>query len=209
MSTPPPPPKRLSAEERKKQIVATTFTLVSQRGFKSVSVRDVAHAAGINEALIYRYFPAKADLLRAVLTQIVSRQPVASASLPAGPDEFRAALDAFIAFFLDTALADPSKVKTIMYAVMEDYPLPDEFNLSKEGTFLNWLYRSIQKGQAEWGFDPLADPLAAASSFMGGLIFAIMQSAVIRSIPPIDPAPFRRAFLHSFLAQLCDWPKVA
>jgi AcrR family transcriptional regulator len=195
-------PKRLSAEERKKQILAHTFRLISQQGFKTVSLRDIAASAQINEALIYRHFPTKADLLRAVLSEMVNRQPVQSTELPVDLEAFTQQLSSFIDFFIENNQRDPSVIKIILYAVMEDFPLPNEFNLQKEGTFLNWLVRSIEKGKTGWGFDPELPALLAISSFMGGLIFYIMQTAVLKNAPALDIEEFKSAFITSFLRSL-------
>jgi AcrR family transcriptional regulator len=196
------PTKRLSAEARKKQILTVAFQLIGQQGFKTVSMRDIAQAAQINEALIYRHFPTKAHLLRAILSEVVNRQPVQAATLPASRDAFIGQLTTFVDFFVENNLRDPSIIKIILYAVMEDYSLPDEFNLAKEGTFLNWLYHSIEKGQAEWGFDPVQSPIVAVSSFMGGLIFYILQTAVLANFPTMGIDAFKNAFIHSFLKSI-------
>ncbi len=200
-------PKRLSAEERRIQILSHAFRLIGQQGFKTVSVRDIAQAAEINEALIYRHFPTKADLLRAVLSDIVNRQPVHSTELPANLDGFVHGLSSFIDFFIENNLRDPALIKIILYAVMEDFPLPDEFNLRKEDTFLNWLCRSIEKGQAAWGFDPALNPVVSISSFMGGLIFYILQTAVLRRIQPLEIQDFETNFIDSYIRSLMKAPE--
>lgn len=200
-------PKRLSAEERRRQILAHAFRLISQQGFKTVSVRDIARAAQINEALIYRHFPTKADLLRAVLSDRVNRQPVQAAELPADLEAFTCELNHFVGFFIDTIQPDPSFMKIMLYAVMEDLPLPDEFNHRKEGTFLNWLFRSLEKGQAEWGFDPALNPVVAASSFMGGLIFYVIQTSILKRVPPLDAQEFKASYTVSYLRSLLSTPQ--
>jgi len=202
METKPLHPKRLSAAERKKQILAHAFRLISQQGFKTVSMRDIAQAAQINEALIYRHFPTRAHLLRAILSDVINRQPLQVSTPAASLDIFIHQLTTFVDFFIENNSRDPSIMKIILYAVMEDYGLPDEFNLAKEGTVLNWLSRSIEKGQAEWGFDPAVKPVVAISSFMGGLIFYILQTAVLKIIPGMDLPAFKNAYIQSFLKTL-------
>jgi len=200
-------PKRLRAAERKEQILAATLGLVSRQGFRSVSMRQIAGAAGINEALIYRHFPSKEELLRAMLSEVVARQPVRAAAPAASLQAFTRQLGSFIDFYLQNGQTDPTVIRLILYAVMEDYPLPPEFDLGREGTVLNWLYRSIEKGQAEWGFDPALQPLAAVSSFMGGLVFYTLQTAVLKAAPGLDRAAFRQAYLRSFLRSLAADPE--
>ncbi|HEV2215392.1 MAG TPA: helix-turn-helix domain-containing protein, partial [Terracidiphilus sp.] len=55
---------RVGAEER---ILAQAASLFSQFGYNGVSTREIAAAADVNEVTIYRHFPRKRDLYRAVL----------------------------------------------------------------------------------------------------------------------------------------------
>lgn len=57
------------AAARREQLVQTALTLFSENGYRNTSVRDIARAVGVNEALLYHYFNSKAELFRAVLEQ--------------------------------------------------------------------------------------------------------------------------------------------
>ena len=202
MDTPSRPTKRLNAEDRKRQILAQASKLIGQHGFKSVSIRDIARAAQVNEALIYRHFSSKDDLLRAIVVNVVKNQPVQITQPCKSLENFHEQLSNFANFYLRVNLADPSFIRTLFYAAMEDYPLPTEFKLNIQDTFLYWLRSSIEKGQVEWGFDPALDPMVAISSFMGGLIFIVLQISVLKQIPPVDPDTYAQSFIHSFFALL-------
>lgn len=52
--------------------MAVALELFAQRDFSSVSIKDIAAAAGINTALIYYYFESKEGLFRATLENAVS-----------------------------------------------------------------------------------------------------------------------------------------
>jgi AcrR family transcriptional regulator len=194
--------KRLAATERRKQILEHTLKLIARQGFKTVSVRDIAASAGINEALIYKYFSSKDELLQATISELVDQQPVQPFAPAASLAEFRASLGQFVDFFLERNLEDPSLTRMILYAAMEDFPLPDEFNIHKPDTFLNWLYRSIQEGQASWGLDPGVNPLASLSQFMGGLVYFILEVSVLKTVQAVDVAAFKKAYVDSFLRSL-------
>jgi AcrR family transcriptional regulator len=51
----------------RQRIVESAANLFSQGGYKGTSTRDIAHAANINEATIFRHFPHKRDLYLAAL----------------------------------------------------------------------------------------------------------------------------------------------
>ena len=194
--------KRMTAAERRQQILQHAFSLIRDQGFKTVSMRDIARAAQINEALIYRHFPTKEALLRAVVQEIIDRQPVRSVTPAQDKEDFKNQLQGFVEFFLEKTLDDPSILRIILYAVMENFPLPNEFNFQKEGTFLNWMYRSIEKGKAKWGFNRQADTLVYISSFMGGLIYFVLQAAVVKLFPKSKSSNFRNTYVGLFLKSL-------
>lgn len=54
--------KRITGEERRHQILQRARHLFQAQGVRGTSMREIANAAGINEGLIYRYFPSKEAL---------------------------------------------------------------------------------------------------------------------------------------------------
>lgn len=194
--------KRMTATARRQQILQHAFSLIRDQGFKTVSMRDIAREAQINEALIYRHFPTKEALLWAVVRETIDGQPFHSSTPAQDKEDFKAQLQAFVEFYLEKTLGDPSVLRIILYAVMENLPLPNEFNFQKGGTFLNWMHRSIEKGKAEWGFDRQVDTLVYISSFMGGLIYFVLQAAVVGLFPKSVSSDFKGTYVALFLKSL-------
>jgi TetR/AcrR family transcriptional regulator, transcriptional repressor of aconitase len=58
---------RLDSEERRKGIVRTAVPLFARKGFAGTTTRELAEAAGISEALLFRHFPSKQLLYREIL----------------------------------------------------------------------------------------------------------------------------------------------
>ena len=54
--------QRLSAEERREAIVSAALPLFARKGFANTTTRELAEAAGVSEALIYKHFPSKESL---------------------------------------------------------------------------------------------------------------------------------------------------
>ena len=72
MATAPPhvtgaPHPRMAAEDRRRQLIETAIDLFSQKGFAGTTTREIAAAAGVNEAIIFRHFATKQDLYKAIL----------------------------------------------------------------------------------------------------------------------------------------------
>jgi TetR/AcrR family transcriptional regulator len=58
---------RMSASDRRTQLVDTALDIFSQKGFNGATTREIAAAAGVTEAIIFRHFPTKQALYQAVL----------------------------------------------------------------------------------------------------------------------------------------------
>lgn len=57
----------MSGEDRRKQLIDVAMDLFSQKGFGGTTTREIAAAAGVTEAIIFRHFATKRDLYTAIL----------------------------------------------------------------------------------------------------------------------------------------------
>lgn len=62
-----PPHKRMTAEDRRRQILEVAIDLFSKRGFGGTTTKQIAEAAQVSEAIIFRHFATKQDLYAAIL----------------------------------------------------------------------------------------------------------------------------------------------
>ena len=67
LSKPKPRAARLAPEKRRAQILDTAVRLIVAANSASVSLEQGAAAAGISKPLIYKYFPRREDLLKALM----------------------------------------------------------------------------------------------------------------------------------------------
>jgi AcrR family transcriptional regulator len=54
--------KRLTCEERKEAIVKAVLPVFARQGFANTTTKQLAGAAGVSEALLYKHFPSKESL---------------------------------------------------------------------------------------------------------------------------------------------------
>jgi len=98
------------AEQSKRaaQILKAADALLVERGQDAVSMRDIAHRAGVNKALIFYYFGNRAQLFDAVLARYDERHDDVLRVIlaPDGPPRSRVhrALDAYLDFIEDHEL---------------------------------------------------------------------------------------------------------
>lgn len=77
---------RLSADERRQAILDAAFPLFAERGFDAVTTKQIAKAARVSEALLYRHFPSKAALHGALLENCVGEATMQVERLNPLPD---------------------------------------------------------------------------------------------------------------------------
>lgn len=65
--------KKMSGEERKAEIALAARGEFAKTGFYGTSMRDIARAANVSEALIYRHFPSKEALYKEIYFYIDSQ----------------------------------------------------------------------------------------------------------------------------------------
>src|SRR5881394_513089 len=58
---------RLDSDERRQRIVDAAIPLFARKGFGGTTTRELAEAASISEALLFRHFPSKKLLYREIL----------------------------------------------------------------------------------------------------------------------------------------------
>lgn len=58
---------RLPAIDRRRQLLETALDVFSRKGFEGATTKEIAAAAGVTEAIIFRHFPSKQALYQAVL----------------------------------------------------------------------------------------------------------------------------------------------
>ncbi len=57
----------MAGEERRLQILAVAMSLFSERGFRGTTTKEIAHASGVSEAMVFRHFANKEELYAAIL----------------------------------------------------------------------------------------------------------------------------------------------
>ena len=58
---------RMQASDRRSQILEIALNVFSHKGFNGATTKEIAAAAGVTEAIIFRHFPSKQALYQAVL----------------------------------------------------------------------------------------------------------------------------------------------
>ncbi|RTR18675.1 TetR/AcrR family transcriptional regulator [Azospirillum griseum] len=66
---------RLNAAARRKAILDSALPLFAGKGFAATTTKEIAQAAGVSEALIFKHFPSKASLYEAIFLSCIDDDP--------------------------------------------------------------------------------------------------------------------------------------
>ena len=98
------PTRRERYRAREQAIVATTRALIDERGRREAAVDEIARAARINKALIYRSFGSKEEIFVLTIVDYLAELEARSADLPDASDPvaaLRQICERYVQFCLD------------------------------------------------------------------------------------------------------------
>jgi len=157
--------RRLAA--RHDAIIAAARQAAREGGMAAVQIAPVAARAGIAAGTVYRYFPAKTDLVAALLAELAEREIAALRRAAGGAPGPLSALSAAIMTFASRALRD-RRLAFAAIAEPVDAEL-DEARLSFRRSLAAEFSARIAAAVAE-GRLPEQDPALAAAALTGLLV---------------------------------------
>src|SRR5262245_14044556 len=163
---------RLGARDRRAQILDTAFDVFSEKGFHGARTRELARRAGVSEGLVFRHFPTKEALVRAILDRVGLEDliPVLEESLSRMPP--RDALQALAERVLTNLRDRPHVFRVVFFGILETPELAAHFYRKFLSRLLALETRLFRRAFAERaGSHPAdsVDPAVVARSFHGSL----------------------------------------
>ena len=64
--------QRVSSGDRQASLISAAASLFAAKGFNGTTTKEIAKAAGVSEALVFKYFPTKRMLYAAILAEKVT-----------------------------------------------------------------------------------------------------------------------------------------
>ncbi len=153
-TTPPDTPPRLHAEARREQLIDVAIDLFSRRGFKGTTTKEIASAAGVTEAIIFRHFATKEQLYTAILErrQKSGKEVWLKAlqdRMEANDDEgiFREILTKIVCIFREDAKFE----RVMLYAALEGHEIAAMYHKQFALQIIEILREYIARRQREGG----------------------------------------------------------
>jgi TetR/AcrR family transcriptional regulator len=164
---------RLPADERRRQLIEVSIDLFAKKGFGGTTTKEIAAAAGVTEAIIFRHFATKQDLYTAIVEQMCSRAETedwlrgAQNLMDRNDDE--SLIRYLMKGILDFTRADHRYERLILFAALEGNELALMHHNATSGVAQS-LVEYIARRQRE-GAIIAADPHLVISIFVGAVKF--------------------------------------
>jgi AcrR family transcriptional regulator len=172
-AVPPAATSRLSAEERRREIVRVAVTLFSQRGFRGTTTKEIAQAAGVSEAIIFRHFATKEELYRAIIDHVSCEGGIDNPSEIVGDairrKDDRAVFEGLAFHALQHHDDDKEFQRLLLYAALEGHELAQMFWERTVKEFYQFLSAYIEERQRDGAMIEI-EPRVIVRTFIGTLI---------------------------------------
>jgi TetR/AcrR family transcriptional regulator len=178
----------MHGEDRRRQLLGIAIEIFARQGFGGTKTKDIAAAAGVSEAILFRHFASKEDLYHAILD---------SKDTPEGATRWISELEALAArrddagLFQNLAMTivrsfrdDPAFHRLLLYASLEGHLLASLFRERFGLPMGNFLRRYIRLRQKEGAFHK-CDPDVAMMFVCG----SVVQYAMARHLFGVKDHP--------------------
>jgi len=168
----------MSAGGRREQILKGAMRIFAQKGFRGTTTREIARRLGISEALMFKYFPSKEALYRAIIqkrTDGSEEMFFPKEAIQAKDD--RQVFRSIASYLIQKNTEDPTFMRLVLYSALERHDLSKIFfeNHAVERTKL--LSEYIRQRIKEKAFKKVP-PMLAARAFMGMVMHYVQAEEI-------------------------------
>jgi AcrR family transcriptional regulator len=163
----------MTGEDRRLQILRVAMRLFSQRGFRGTTTKEIALAAGVSEAMVFRHFATKEELYSAILDQKAcvhdALDPLQKVVEAMRLRDDRAVFEGIALEALNQHESDPEFQRLLLHSALEEHELAHMFWEKFVLKVYQALRRYIRQRQRE-GAMRNVEPLAVVRAFIGMII---------------------------------------
>ena len=163
----------MAAEDRKLQILRVAVSLFSQKGFGGTTTKEIAHAAGVSEAMVFRHFATKQELYTAILDHKAcsgdSMNPEEMVAEALRQKDDRAVFEQVALGALEHHEFDPEFQRLLLHSALEGHELAEIFFEKFVRRVYELLGGYITERQRDGAMAQI-DPAIAVRAFLGMII---------------------------------------
>jgi TetR/AcrR family transcriptional regulator len=151
----------MPASDRRTQLLDTALNVFSHKGFNGATTKEIAAAAGVTEAVIFRHFPTKQALYQAVLESEIGcpgfQEWLAKAKECMARNDDEGLFRAIASAIIETHRGDARLHKVMLFAALEGNELAlthhRNFSIPIYALLRDYIVRRQRVG-ALAGYDP-------------------------------------------------------
>src|SRR5262245_44524143 len=174
----PRPAPRMTARDRREQIIEAAVRLFSQKGFRGATTKEIAFAAGVNEAIIFRHFATKSELYAEIIDRTAdsSGRKALRSALAGAMEQWhdRQVFETLAFHVLEFHERDDTSMRLLLYSTLEGHELAEMITRNHILKTSQQMAEYVKKRMAEGVFRRM-DPMTAVRAFMGMIIGQVMS----------------------------------
>lgn len=154
----------LMSEGKKGQLLLASLKLFSEQSYDRVSVRDIAKAAGVSEAALYKHFPSKEEMALYIFSKIIGEYTLQVSRIAEGEGS---AVERLCDVQRLTYSLYQQDIESIRFALLSQYQFWDRLEDAQKPHF--WLRSLLEEGMANG--EIAKKPVYLWISLYSGLLF--------------------------------------
>lgn len=153
------------------RILEAAIKLFSEKGFNGTTTKEIAEAAEVNEALIFRHFSTKRDLYGAIIEKKISEEPGIELPLETHRDsrDDRLVFTAIATHMFEKCGRDPSFMRLLHFSALEGHDLSDMF-FDTYVEYMNMLISDYIDTRIKEGEFKKLNSLYSSKAFIGMIV---------------------------------------
>ncbi|HEX8921123.1 MAG TPA: TetR/AcrR family transcriptional regulator, partial [Pyrinomonadaceae bacterium] len=172
---------RMAGEERKLQILRVAVRLFSQRGFRGTTTKEIAQAAGVSEAMVFRHFATKEELYTAILDHKACadgiEDPCKLVDDAVERKDDRAVFETLALSALEHHEQDREFLRLLLHSALEGHELAQMFWNRNIVQIYEFLGGYISERQRDGAFRPI-EPKIVVRAFIGMIIHHSLNNSL-------------------------------
>ncbi len=165
---------RMSGDERRSQILRHAIKLFSQSGFRGTTTKEIARAAGVSEAMVFRHFATKSELYDAILDHKACEggdlNPFEWAREAMAKKDDAEVFYHILLNALNHHELDPEFMRLLFHSALEGHELADMFVKQNIMPIYEFLSEYIAKRQKDGAIRKDIKPRVIIRAFVGMMI---------------------------------------
>ena len=204
-----PAKKRIPQEERRTQIIEVAMDLFANKGFKGTTTREIACAADISEAIIFRHFATKEDLYDAIIAHTLEKRFRVweqEEGLLQLPSDLETSLRTYAHAYIRRNRKDPAFIRLMLYSALEDHKFRERFLEAYRSPHLKAICQAVEDGIGRGDYRAINPRLTIRAFFWALLHYCIHRFIAQTPNPELDDEEavvdnLVDVFMHGLLVQ--------